>query len=170
MHTPGLWWHIFRPVQFILVVDDFDVKFCRCWATSASSVIIKEILWNCVGSNRNQILWNYAGIGLRKQNSWLKYAKLRTYKTKGVWPPQSIKTTTCATQRATTFSYSQKPVPIDYSPQLSKECTKRIQHIVRSILYSVRSIDLTIIKTLNTLVTQRSAPTENTNQRPWELS
>ena len=27
MHTPGLWRHIFRPVQFTLVVDDFDIKF-----------------------------------------------------------------------------------------------------------------------------------------------
>ena len=27
MHTPGLWRHIFRPVQFTLVVDDFGVKF-----------------------------------------------------------------------------------------------------------------------------------------------
>ena len=27
MHTPGLWRHIFRPVQFRVVVDDFGVKF-----------------------------------------------------------------------------------------------------------------------------------------------
>ena len=27
MHTPGLWQHIFRPVQFTLVIDDFGVKF-----------------------------------------------------------------------------------------------------------------------------------------------
>ena len=27
MHTPGLWRHIFRPVQFTLVVDDFGIKF-----------------------------------------------------------------------------------------------------------------------------------------------
>ena len=26
IHTPGLWPHIFRPVQFTLVVDDFGVK------------------------------------------------------------------------------------------------------------------------------------------------
>ena len=27
MHTPGLWQHIFCPVQFTLVIDDFGVKF-----------------------------------------------------------------------------------------------------------------------------------------------
>ena len=29
MHTSGLWRHIFRPVQFTLVVDDFGIKFDR---------------------------------------------------------------------------------------------------------------------------------------------
>ena len=61
------------------------------------------MLWNSVGSNSKQILWNYAGMGLQKQNSWLKYAKFCDYKTKEVWPPQSIKTTSCAAQSTTTF-------------------------------------------------------------------
>ena len=26
-HTPGLWLHIFRPVQFTLAVDNFGIKF-----------------------------------------------------------------------------------------------------------------------------------------------
>ena len=26
-HTPGLWRHVTKPVQFILVVDDFGVKY-----------------------------------------------------------------------------------------------------------------------------------------------
>ena len=29
MHTPGLWRHILRPIQFTLVVDDFGIKFVR---------------------------------------------------------------------------------------------------------------------------------------------
>ena len=28
-HTPGLWKHISRPIQFTLVVDDFGVKYSR---------------------------------------------------------------------------------------------------------------------------------------------
>ena len=28
-HTPGLWKHISRPLQFTLVVDDFGVKYTR---------------------------------------------------------------------------------------------------------------------------------------------
>jgi hypothetical protein len=26
-HTPGLWWHLTRPISFTLVVDDFRVKY-----------------------------------------------------------------------------------------------------------------------------------------------
>ena len=26
-HTPGLWKHVYRPVQFTLVVDDFGIKY-----------------------------------------------------------------------------------------------------------------------------------------------
>ena len=28
-HTPGLWKHVSRPIQFSLVVDDFGVKYSR---------------------------------------------------------------------------------------------------------------------------------------------
>ena len=28
-HTPGLWKHITRPIQFTLVVDDFGLKYTR---------------------------------------------------------------------------------------------------------------------------------------------
>ena len=62
------------------------------------------------------------------------------------------------------FSNSQKPVPVDGSPQFSKERTKRIHQILGYFLYYGRVIDLTIIKTLNTLVTQQSELTENTDQ------
>ena len=62
------------------------------------------------------------------------------------------------------FSNSQKPVPVYDPPQLSKECTKRIQQIVGYFLYYGRAIDLNTIKTLNTLATQQSTTTENTEQ------
>ena len=55
-------------------------------------------------------------------------------------------------------------MPEDNSPILSHDRTKRIQRIVGSFLYYGRAIDLTIIKTLNTLGTQQSAPTKNTDE------
>ena len=62
------------------------------------------------------------------------------------------------------FSNSQIPVPVDDSPQLSKERKKRTQQIGVSSLYYGQAINLTITKTLNSSATQQSAPTENTEQ------
>ena len=142
----------------------FWCKICRCWATLESSGIIKEILWNCVGSNRKQILWNYARMGLQKQNSWLEYAKLRSYKTKGVWPPQAIKTTTCAAQSATTFFQFTKTctcrqlTPIDKSMHKTYTTDRRIFLILRTGYQTHYN------QTINTLTTHQFSPTENINQ------
>ena len=61
MHTPGLWRHIFCPVQFTLVVDNFGVKFVGveqlrhlvkalknsmklCWIQQEANIV--ELRWN----------------------------------------------------------------------------------------------------------------------------
>ena len=61
------------------------------------------------------------------------------------------------------FQFTKTCTYLQLTP-ISKERTKRIQQIVGPFLYYGQAIDLTIIKTLNTLVTQQSAQTENTDQ------
>ena len=34
-HTPGLWKHVYRPIAFTLVVDDFGVKCVNITLTSS---------------------------------------------------------------------------------------------------------------------------------------
>lgn len=41
-HTPGLWKHIWRPVQFSLVVDDFSVKYIGKEHTEHLVAALKE--------------------------------------------------------------------------------------------------------------------------------
>ena len=53
------------------------------------------------------------------------------------------------------FMHSQKKKnQKDITECLSKKQTKRIQQIVGSFLYYIRAIDITLIKSLNTLATQ----------------
>ena len=85
-------------------------------------------------------------MGLRKQNSWLKYAKLCAYKTKPVWPPQFIKTTTYEAKSTTTFFQFTKTCTCRRLTLIVKRTHKLIQQIVGSFLYYGRSIELTIIK------------------------
>ena len=40
-HTPGLWKHISRPIQFTLVVDDFGVKYIR-WKDAEHLLVVLE--------------------------------------------------------------------------------------------------------------------------------
>ena len=113
MHTTGLWRHILRPVQFKLVVDNFGVKFVGVEKLQHLVELLKKFYEIVLDPRRKKILRNNAGMGLRKYNSWPKYSKLRSYKAKGVWPPQAIKTATWAAQSATTFF------------QFTKTCTCR---------------------------------------------
>ena len=41
-HTPGLWKHISRPIQFTLVVDDFGVKYTQRQDTEHLLVILEK--------------------------------------------------------------------------------------------------------------------------------
>ena len=61
MHTLGLWRHIFHPVQFTLVVDNFGVKFVgveQLWHLVESLKKFYEIVLDPTGSK-------YCGITLK---------------------------------------------------------------------------------------------------------
>ena len=164
MHTPGLWQHIFRPVQFTLVVDNFGVKFVGVEQLRHLVESLKtfyEIVLYPTGSKYCGITleWDYDNRTV--DLSMPKYVpkKLKEFDHLNTSRPQHA-----PHKSPPRFSNSQKSVPVNDSPQLSKERTKLIQQIVGSLFYYGRSIDLTIIKNLNTLASQESAPTENTNQ------
>jgi hypothetical protein len=64
---------------------------------------------------------------------------------------------------ATRFGKSaQEMTPPDTSAPLSTDGKKRVQQIVGSFLYYGRAVDITILKTLNTLSRQQSKPTKTT--------
>jgi len=60
--------------------------------------------------------------------------------------------------------HSQKPIEEDKSPKVALNRKKRIERIVGAFLYYARTIDTTISKSLNTLSTQQSNPTETTEK------
>ena len=163
MHTPGFWRHIFRLVQFTLVVDDFglnvfSVEQLQHLVESLNKFY--EIVLDLTGSKYCGITleWDYKNRTVDFSMPNYVPTKLKEFDHPNPSRPQH------APHKAPPrFSNSQKPVPVDDSPQFSKERTKRIQQIVGSFLYYRQAINLNIIKNLNTLATHKSAPTENTN-------
>jgi len=67
------------------------------------------------------------------------------------------------------FTKSQKPLPIDNTPKLDAQRTKRIQKIIGAFLFYGRAVDPTILKALNSLSTKQSAPTEQTEKNVQQL-
>ena len=62
--TPGLWWHTCRPIQFLLIVDDFGVEYIeKQHAENLSNVFTKyhEISreWESKNFSGIDLQWNY---------------------------------------------------------------------------------------------------------------
>ena len=124
MHTPGLWPHIFCPVQFTLVVDDFGVKFIGVEQLQHLVESLKklyEILLDPTGST-------YCGITLEwEYNNRTVDLSTPNYvptKLKEFGHPKPSKPQHAPHKATPRFSNSQKLVPVDDSPQFSKERTK----------------------------------------------
>jgi hypothetical protein len=59
-------------------------------------------------------------------------------------------------------SKAQRPLPGHKSKLLDNCGKKRIQKIIRSILYYTRAIDMTVLMALSTIVMSQAHPTTNT--------
>ena len=127
MHTPGLWRHIFRPVQFTPVVDNFGVN---CFGVERLQHLVEslnkfhEIVLDPTGSKYCGITLEWDHKNRTVELSMPNYVptKLKEFDHPNPSRPQHAphKVPPC-------FSNSQKTVPVNDSPQLSKENTKSIQ-------------------------------------------
>ena len=163
-HSPGLWRHIFRPVQFVLVVDDFGVKFVG--EEHLQHLLTSLRKWyeihldtdgrKYVGLDLN---WDYTRRTVDVAMRGYVDSKLREYDHKPPTKPQHSPYP-CAPR----FPSSQKPIPQDAAPTLDAKRTRQIQRIVGSFLHYARAVDITLLKALNTLGSQQAKPTETTEK------
>jgi hypothetical protein len=64
---------------------------------------------------------------------------------------------------------AQAPLPPDTSPKLNTKGIKRVQHIVGSILYYVRAIDLMVLKALSSIAVEQTNASDKTIGRCTQL-
>lgn len=161
--TPGLWKHTFRPIYFTLIVDDFGIKFTNIKNTMHLIKTLKkwyEIEVDWTGSR-------YAGITLKwdYQNRFVDITLPNYTKNKlKELNFESDKKRDSPHPGPTLAKNSQKPINFNESPRITPERIKRIQKIIGVFLYSARAVDVTIIKTLNSLASQQNTATERTEQ------
>ena len=163
-HTPGLYKHYCRPIQFTLIVDDFGVKYTR-----------KEDLQHLLNSLKNHydievdlsgkiyegihLDWNYdAGY---VDIAMIDHVKKQLLKYNHPMP--SRKQDSPFPIPHTRFGKASQELPEkDETPILNEKDKKIIQQVTGSFLYYGRAVDPTIVMALSTIASQQSAPTENT--------
>ena len=163
-HTPGLWKHVRRPVQFTLVVDDFGIKYVGDEHFEHLINALKEH-YDVTIDKEGKL---YCGITLdwdyNKRTldiSMPGYVKKQLIKYNHPMP-KSPQHCPWSPQPIQYGSKTQDPIPPDESPALDKKGIKLIQQVVGSFLYYCRATDTTIPEALSELSQQQTKATENT--------
>jgi len=163
-HTPGLWKHVSRPIQFTLVVDDFGVKYVgREHAEHLLGCIQKDypvtVDWAGDLYCGIKLEWNY-------KERWLDismpgYIKkvLQRYAHPTPKKPQHSPFPVAPKKFG---KAAQETEPDDAAPPATDKEKTEIQRVVGSILYYGRAVDITTLTALGTLGARQSKATKTT--------
>ena len=163
-HTPGLWKHVSRPIQFTLVVDDFGVKYSR-----------KEDIDHLIQSLKKDFTlsedWKgdlYCGISLKWDYeertldiSMPGYIQKALQRYKHERSPRRQDAPYPAAPRIYGAA-AQAPSPDDDSPEATEGEIKHIQQVVGTILYYARAVDITVLMALSTIASEQATATKTT--------
>jgi hypothetical protein len=137
VNTPGLWYHVSRPISFTLVVNDFGIKYVNkadvdhlVASIKSTYTLTKDWTGNLYCSIA--LAWDYDKRTVDILMPGYIKTKLQEYK-----HVRSNKIKTCPyTPAPNRFgSEAQRPLPAGDSPPLNKKGIIRVQQIVGSILY-----------------------------------
>jgi hypothetical protein len=157
-HTPGLFYHVTRPIQFTLVVDDFGIKYVgkeHALHLLDTLRLLYEVTTNWNGTRYCGLTlhWNYKqGFVDMSMPGYVARALQRFQHpapTKPIYAPSHWIPPTFGTN-------NQLPTPEDASEPLQAADKLRLQEIVGVFLYYARAVDCTMLVALNALA---SAPT-----------
>jgi hypothetical protein len=161
-HTSGLWLHKTRNISSTLVVDDFSVKYTNKADVLHLKSVIERAYPTTVDWTGNRFIgvhldWNYKARTLKASMSgYVKKALLQFQheETKQQYGPSQY--------IAPTYGARQQMTSIDISPALSKDDTKSLQQVCGKFLYYARTINDTMMHSLNVLATRVSNGTTKT--------
>ena len=170
-HTPGLWKHVTRPIQFTLTVDDFGIKYDN--KEHADHLIqalkthykLKED-WDGALYCGISLKWNYTQRHV--DISMPQYIDKLLARFEHPLPKKPQHSPHSAPPRNFGAS-AQQPVDHDSSPTLPPDRIKRIQQIVGTIMYYARAVDLTTLVALSSIAAEQAQATENTEQHVHTL-
>ena len=164
-HTPGLWKHSYRPIQFTLVVDDFGVSYVGKEHAQHLVAALKQD-YEAVATDWEGTL--YCGISLKwdynertVELSMPGYVEAALKKFQHP-PPSRPEDAPYKHKEPQYGAKIQMTDPIDESPPLASEGIKRLQQTVGTFLFYARAIDSTMLVALSALASEQSHGTEAT--------
>jgi hypothetical protein len=153
-NTPGLWKHETRPISFTLVVNNFGVKY-------VGKEHVDHLIW-CIKQQYELTKdWTgdlYCGVKLK----WDYEARTVDLSMLGYIKQLLLKYKHCIRNKPQHCPYdapapkqygakAQAPLPVNISPKLSPREIKEIQHVIGSILYYTRAVDITVLMALSSI-------------------
>ena len=156
--TPGLWRHKWRPIIFVLIVDDFGIEYCERRHTDHLLTALQEtykVTTDWTGSKFAGIdlTWDYTKRTCRLTMNGYIADVLTKYGHPIPTKPQHA---------PHKHREAQLEPEDDTSPRLPNDGIKLIQGIVGSLLYYARAVDNKLLATLSTLSAQQANATTNT--------
>jgi hypothetical protein len=170
-NTPGLWKHETRPISFTLVVDNFVVKYIGKEHVDHLIQCIKqqyELTEDWTGDLYCgiKLKWDYEAQTVDlSMPGYIKQLLLK-YKHRMQNKPQHCPYAPAPKQYG---AKAQAPLPVNISPKLSPREIKEIQHIIGSILYYARAVDITVLMALSSIAIEQSKCMTNTMEKARQL-
>ena len=162
--TPGLWKHETREIAFLLVVDDFGIKY-------TDKRDVEHLLSALQDAYKISVDWDgerYCGLIMKwdytrrhcdiSMPGYIERALTRFQHPKPK-KPQDNPFKYIAPEYGAKIQYTPE---IDTSDLLDEKGKKRVQEILGTLLYYARAVDPTILVTISSLSTQQAKPTIQT--------
>ena len=169
--TPGLWRHQWRPVVFVLIVDDFGIQYqgkrhADHLLTALQQTYTVTTDWTGTKFAGIDLTWNYALRTCRLcMYNYIETLRLKYNHSKPAKAQHSPHA-----HREIVYGAKEQLVPdVDNSPPLDENGVKRIQGIVGSLLYYARAVDNKLLATLSTISAQQAKATQQTEKTVTQL-
>ena len=166
-HTPGIWRHSTRPIQFSLVVDNFVVKYIGKQHVEHLVHCLKKHYAKASEDWEGKL---YCGITL----DWNYFERWVDISMPGYikqlcqrYEHISSKKMQHSPYRAQPKFYgaaAQDSMPTDDSPLVNDERKKLVQKIIGGDLCYVRAVDLMVLPVFSSIASEQDRATENTEK------
>ena len=170
-HTPGLWRHVWWPMMFTLVVDDFNIKYVG-WKHAQHLLDTLQLYYKISTDWEGRL---YCGISLK----WNYAARTVDISMPGYiqkvleklqHPPPDIPEYT--PHKAKSIQYGSKIQMAkmeDTIPRLAKEGITRIQQIIGALLFYLQAVHYTMLVALSSILLEQAKETKESTEATVQL-